>query len=489
MDAQLRRSHEAWVPLVTGVAWLSLGATSGLFGLALAIVPGALLVATGAGELLWSDDRRLLQFCSLGSVAGVILSLPAIVALGFLPALALGLLSAVSLLSAGHLSMRQLRVPEGVPQARGGASMAAKVAIDEAMLSTMGVTRALPRGERADRARAEVEEAIQLFGDRGWLEKPESYHRAPLALDAPHIQSARSRGVDFEHLSFDSEYEPHADEPGRDRWLGYTKNRTAHAWVLRHPGPPRPWLVCIHGYQMGSPLVDLSAFEPGLYHRKLGMNLMLPVLPLHGQRKAGRRSGDGFLGASPLDSLHAEAQAMWDIRRLLSWLRAQDPCGVGVLGLSLGGYNAALLASIDSDLCCAIPGIPATSFERLMFEHAHAELVYELRARGLTPELLGELFRPIAPLVLEPKVAPEGRAIFGGVADRLVPPEHVHDLHTHWGRPPIAWYQGSHLSFAWEPSVRSLIEQTFRRSGLLSESAPALSSALSSAPGSPADVS
>jgi dienelactone hydrolase len=313
----------------------------------------------------------------------------------------------------------------------------------------------------------EIEDALQLFSARGWIEKPESYHREPLPLDAPRITEARTRNIDFEHLSFDSEYEPHAEEPGRERWLGYTKNRTGHAWVLRHNGPPRPWLVCIHGYQMGSPLIDLSAFDPRVYYSRLGLNLLLPVLPLHGKRKFGRRSGDGFMGGNALDTVHAEAQAMWDIRRLLSWVRAQEPPAIGVLGLSLGGYNAALLASVEPGLDCAIPGIPATSFERLLLEHSHDVHAREFEEHGITRGMLFDVYRVVSPLVLEPKVPAEGRAIFGGTADRLVPPDQVRDLHEHWGRPPIEWYQGSHLSFAREPGVKNLIESTLRRSGVL----------------------
>ena len=344
--------------------------------------------------------------------------------------------------------------------------MAAKVAADEAVLSTMSVTRSLPRGVRASRIRVEVDEALQVFASRGWIEKPESYHRNPLPLDAPRIRQAKSRGTAYEHLSFDSEYEPHAEEPGRNRWLGYTKNQTAHAGVLRHAGSARPWLVCIHGYQMGSPRWDLAAFDPGLVHRKLGLNLLLPVLPLHGERSWGRRSGHGFMGSQPLDTLHAEAQAMWDIRRLLSWVRAQDAPAIGVLGLSLGGYNAALLACLDSDLACAIPGIPATSFERLLFAHAHEAQAREFRKAGLTEPLLRELFRPVSPLVLEPKVAPEGRALFAGVADRLVSADQARDLYEHWGEPPMEWYQGSHLSFLRERGVKKLIETTLRDNGV-----------------------
>ena len=461
-----RRSYEAWVPLLAGLVWLAVGSSGGMLALSLSLVPGVLLVATGAGELLWSDDRRMLQFCALGGGLGVALALPGFLILGFWSALFAGLLSAAAFVAAGTMSLRALPEIERVPAVRVGALMAAKVAGDEAVLSTMTVTRLLPRGERVVRMRAEVDAALEVFASRGWLEKPESYHVNPLPLETPRIRPARSRGIAYEHLSFESEYEPQAEEPGRARWLGYTKNQTAHAWVLRHSGAARPWLVCIHGYQMGTPLMDLGAFDPRLYHQKLGLNMLLPVLPLHGDRRFGRRSGHGFMGVQPLDTLYAEAQAMWDIRRLLSWVRAQEAPSIGVLGLSLGGYSAALLACIEPGLACAIPGIPATSFERLLFAHAHPAQAQEFLAAGITPEILHDLFRPISPLVLEPKVAPEGRAIFGGVADRLVSPDQVRDLHEHWGQPRLEWYQGSHLSFVRERGVKDLIETTLRNTGV-----------------------
>ena len=45
--------------------------------------------------------------------------------------------------------------------------------------------------------------------------------------------------------------------------------------------------------------------------------------------QASDRSGDGFLSGHALDTVHAEAQAMWDIRRLVSWIRAQGAPAVG----------------------------------------------------------------------------------------------------------------------------------------------------------------
>ena len=300
------------------------------------------------------------------------------------------------------------------------------------------------------------------------LEKPASYHQAPPAIGAYALHPEQVRGLEYEHLSFESEYEPHADEPGRDRWLSYGSNRTAHAWVVRHADAARPWLVCIHGYQMGWPLVDLYAFDPRWLSRKLGMNLVLPVLPLHGQRKQGRRSGDGFLSGDILDTVHAEAQAIWDMRRILLWIHAQGATKLGVYGLSLGGYNTALLSSLAPGLACAIPGIPATDFARLVWRHGPPLQVRALEHKGVARDAVDEVLRVVSPLALEPQVPHEGRAIFGAVADRLVPADQVRDLWVHWRRPKLLWYQGSHMSIAMEPSVRRFVEETLRETGLVS---------------------
>jgi hypothetical protein len=72
-------------------------------------------------------------------------------------------------------------------------------------------------------------------------------------------------------------------------------------------------------------------------------------------------------------------------------------------------------------------------------------------------DVLLEILRPVSPLVLEPKVPMPARAVFGGVADRVVPPEHQRDLIAHWGSPRHVWYQGGHLTFRLDPAIRELV--------------------------------
>jgi hypothetical protein len=226
--------------------------------------------------------------------------------------------------------------------------------------------------------------------------------------------------------------------------------------------------VLIHGFQLGFPLADFGLFDPRLYAKKLGLNLVYPVLPFHGRRKVGRRSGDGFLTGDILDAVHAEAQAMWDIRRILGWLRSQAAPAVGVHGVSLGGYQTALLACLDDELACAIPGIPLTDISRALWRHAPSLLIRHGEHVGMQRDEVSEVMSVISPLSLEPLVPHERRYIFGGVADRLVPADQVRDLWDHWQRPRVVWYQGAHVTFGRDPEVRRLLRDALAESQLAS---------------------
>ncbi len=131
----------------------------------------------------------------------------------------------------------------------------------------------------------------------------------------------------------------------------------------------------------------------------------------------------------------------------------------GPYGLSLGGYNTALLASLEDDLDCAIAGIPAVDFAGLSWLHAPPLQLRYAQHVGMSIDANREVLSVVSPLVLEPRVPFESRYLFGAISDRLVPPEQVRDLWRHWDRPRIAWYQGGHVTFRSERSVTALIEE------------------------------
>lgn len=386
----------------------------------------------------------------------------------FLPlanAIALLVIAAAWFVAVGYASLRAEPPHRDVPAARRSIGMSTRVAIDEAVLAGQFLMTSAPSVAELARIRDEVATARALFAAKGWLADPRDYHREPPPLAAPTLEARwlkRGRGrIEYEALSYESGYEPDAAEPGRDRWLAYAPNRTAHAVTLRHPGAPRPWLMCVHGYTMGHTRFGFWIFDAVRYHRR-GFNVILPVLPFHGPRRVGAFSGAGFLGGDVLDTIHAEAQAVWDLRRLLGWIRAQGSPPIAVHGVSLGGYNAALLAAIEPDLACAIAGIPPADLVRLVWRHASPPVMRAIENAGIVRDEVAELHRVVSPLALAPNGAPSTRAIYAGIGDRLVPVEHPRALWEHWGRPRIAWMQSGHDPRT--PEARRLVDETLRAS-------------------------
>ncbi len=388
--------------------------------------------------------------------------------LGFGVEVALRSLAVPAVLGLRWAGQRGGGVPDEVPAPPRSLSLTAKMAVDELFLTLELVSAGFASLRERRRIEAELRDALAFYEAQGWLERPAAFHRAPPPASGVR-QRANSLGrLAYRHLWFESGYAPHPGEPGRSRWLSYQQNRTAHAWVLRHPGRPRPWVVCIPGYRMGHPAVDLIGFDANRLHRRHGLNVAIPVLPLHGPRRVGRRGGDGLLSGELLDTVHLLAQAAWDVRRLVGWLRASGAPAVAVQGLSLGGYTAALVASLEEDLDCVIAGIPAADFVRIVRWHAPALMWRVVERLGYRLEPVERLLRVVSPLAMPPCVPHERRFLFAATADRLAPPDHARDLWRHWDRPRMAWYHGSHLSFRLEREVEELVMDAFETCGLLS---------------------
>ena len=364
--------------------------------------------------------------------------------------------------------LRRWRIPvPGLPTPGLSPSVVLQVAVDEAALSlAMGPNR-FPRRADYERVAAELGEARHLFEARGWLANPATYHRVPPPLVDPEIAGTGwAMGLRYERLRFPSGFEPRADEPGRELWNGYEPNHNAWATVVRHPGPPRPWVVALHGFGMGMPFMDFVGLHVSRLHRELGLNVVTPTLPLHGPRKVTRMSGEVFLSFDLMATVHAMTQTAWDTRRVISWVRAQEAPAIGLYGISLGSYAAALLATLE-DLDCVIAGVPVSDFPALF--HAHSPR--HIRMRAAEHEILRGnaeiVHHVISPLAMQPKVVPERRFIYAGLADRMARPQQAYALWAHWERPSICWYSGNHVGFLLDRTVTQFVTDALTTSAVV----------------------
>jgi hypothetical protein len=357
------------------------------------------------------------------------------------------------------------QVADGLPIARPTIALAAQALRDEVVLVGLKARRPVSAPRVYERINQEVVAALEFYGSKGWLEKPQGFFGDSPPLPDVTVREVKARRRSYHRIFFDSGYAPHPGEPGRERWLGYGANHREYAVLLRHP-EPRPWLVCVHGTEMGRAAIDLAVFRAWKLHYDLGLNVVIPVLPMHGPRARGLPKGAVLPGEDVLDDVHATAQAVWDIRRMLSWIRLQEPESlIGLNGLSLGGYIASLVASLEEDLTCAILGVPVADLVELLGRHSglrHDD------PRRFTMRLAEPIGRMVSPLSLTPLVPMRGRFIYAGVADRLVHPrEQVIRLWEHWGKPEIVWYPGGHAGFFRSRPVQRFVWDALQHSGLL----------------------
>lgn len=449
--------------LLSGLIWMSLVFDEGLWAWICGAVPALMWVISGGAWLIAPGDRRFLQAMAVGALLGVLGAILGMPAWGFLAALGLVALSFCVAALSGYLSVRYQERPEGVPVPKMSFLMALKAALDSLIVGVfIGVPKIVHGEEEIQRVAEELDEALAVFESNDWANNPEALLEAPPELESPQISKRQVMGHDVEILRFESEYQPHPSLPGGERWLSYSANREARAMVFRHDDDkPRPWLVCIHGYQMGAPLLDLNLFEPKFLHEKLGCNLILPLLPLHGGRKHRRLSGDGYLNGDAMDTFNAVRQSQWDIRRLLTWVRSQGAAKIGALGYSLGGYNAALLSTLEP-LDLVIPAIPLCDMPDIFWQHGPRQILESTLAAGVTQERSSLLMAPLSPLHRDSMVPLENRHIIGGVVDGIIPPAHVCKLESHWQTGDVTWFQGSHLIFKDQAIVNKTIAKLIK---------------------------
>lgn len=461
------RQWRAIPAVLAALVWLGVSMHAALWG-AVALVPVALVLLTGAASAwLHPGDNRPHQLMAVGAILGLVL-LPVVGWAAGWWALLLALLAISILVSSGGLAIVEQVRPPGVPNPKPSFLLSAKVAADNALLGYFVGTAKIPGPKNAHRIAEEMIDADALMQSRGWVTNPAQFHRPP---PLPSNVTTRERevwGQGFTHLRWTSEFEPHRELPAVDRYMAHAGPRHMDAWMLRHDDGPRPWLMAIHGYRMGVPAIDLSLFSPRWLHERLGLNVLLPVLPLHGPRRIGRRSGDGYLGGEFLDLVHAQTQALHDLRACVQWLKhAQGAEQIGVLGYSLGGYNASLLATYEADLDCVIAGIPLADAADVLWRHFPELPRRSIEALGVSELMMRRVMHPLSPVARPAMIRSDRCAVFGATADQLVPPAQVQRLAAHWGLNEPLWYNGSHLSVRREPLARYAVERALLAAGMI----------------------
>ena len=278
---------------------------------------------------------------------------------------------------------------------------------------------------------------------------------------------SREEGFAVRHLrrtdlSWPATYEPFLPEI-RDRYLLTRENGLAHARLFRSDRP-RPVAILVHGYLMGRLPID-ERLWPIARLDLIGLDSALVVLPFHGRRADPTRTGrPEFPGRDPRIANEGFRQITGEIGSLAAWLRREGHPAVGVIGMSLGGYAAALAATTLPELDFVVPIIPLASLADFAVEQGNLSESPELRAREHA--LLDRAYRVASPLARTPLVANERVLVLGGKADRITPLSHARRLAHHF-RAPLAAWDGGHLLQFGRAGAWARVEALVRSAGLV----------------------
>jgi pimeloyl-ACP methyl ester carboxylesterase len=243
-----------------------------------------------------------------------------------------------------------------------------------------------------------------------------------------------------------------------------------HVELWHHErGRPRGTIVALHGFTMGRPRVDAMMLMANHWFAR-GLDVVLFTLPYHGARTPAdaRFSGEHFAVPDVSRLSEAVREAIYEIRQVMHWRREETGAPVGVLGLSLGGYLAALAAGLCDDVDFAIPMVPPVCIGDLAWRFFTGTRHHrEGGEAALSHDELRRAFRVHSPLSHPLRIPQERVLIVAGRGDRIVPPEHPEALRAHWGGAAIHWFSGSHLAPFGRRQIARKIDRHLRSIGVL----------------------
>lgn len=301
------------------------------------------------------------------------------------------------------------------------------------------------------RIRRELEQ-VGIYRDLASLGDPAQVFAVPprgIRIDAvpESIPGLAKLGARVHRLSFDSPYV--ALNPAvREAYAGRSQNLRATAQHWTHADGPRRTLIFVHGYSLDAYWVNSQMFSLRWFFRQ-GWDILLYTLPFHGSRRAPRDpfSGFGYFSRGFSQTNEAMLQAIFELRLLMDHLQDTGVPGIGISGLSLGGYITSLLAAVDDRLAFAIPNAAVVSPADMVMEWAPLRQVFALGLPRLGMEMpaLRHLMAVHSPLTYAPRLAPERLLIIAGAGDRFTAPRYQTLLHRHWAGSTIHWFPGNHV--------------------------------------------
>ncbi len=314
--------------------------------------------------------------------------------------------------------------------------------------------------------RDRLRRASAFYAAPGFIADPDSFFAPPRAFASTARRITALPGGELLDVRYETDFVPvfpEARDDGTDAC-----NRRGHLLWWRHARAGHPVVLCVHGYGGGQPWIETLGFQALRFYRA-GIDVVLYVLPYHGVRTppGARHSGEPFFDMDLVRTNEAFARAIYELRTLVHRLPAMGTGPVGAFGMSLGGYTAALLASVEPALAFVAAMIPVVSFADRWWSVEDDPWLAVATQNGWSRAGVESLLRVHEPIARPALVPHDRRLVIGARADGICTPQHAERLWRHWDRPRIHWYPGGHLMQLRRTAALRDVRALVRDAGLL----------------------
>jgi predicted alpha/beta hydrolase family esterase len=286
------------------------------------------------------------------------------------------------------------------------------------------------------------EQQIDFYIDHGFTKSPETFFRLPGHAPAHRLieRKAYHQG-EIQVWSFPSGYET-GNPLLRDRYNAFANNRTGYLIRWTHGDSARKTVLCLHGFMLGEPRQAARMFKVNrLFER--GLDVALFITPFHWRRAPENRMRRGIFLQPDNVPMTCECfgQAMHDLQSTLLILEDLGAGTIGLIGASLGGYNAALFTCLSDRPAFTAMMVPAVNFSA-PFGPESVKLPFPVSPA------LGEKIRQVwefhSPVNMRPRLPPEKIMVIASRGDKLCPFEHTRRLCEEWNLANCHFLTGGH---------------------------------------------
>ena len=225
------------------------------------------------------------------------------------------------------------------------------------------------------------------------------------------------------------------------------RNNTVHCEYFPAVGPPRrPAVIVLH-------ILDgrfLLARAICRTLRLAGVSALLVKMPYYGPRHPKDRAVLDALARDPDQAVGVAVQAVADIRRAARWLSARpnvDPDRIGLCGVSLGGFAAALAGGVDGRFDRVAIVLAGGNIDAVVIGPAREVRAVreQILRRKWSPATLRSILAPIEPMTYASRLKASRVLMVASKRDTIVPPACAEALARACGA-RITWRPAGHYS-------------------------------------------